>query len=1125
MKRFLAILLSLTLLTSLFSGLNVSALSSEKYLVDLISEGVVEISSPENYTAYQCQSAVDKGATPEGVVRIGDGTDTGYTDYTKGFRYHASGGETAHNLSFTMPEGCNTISGVAGVCYHVPGPDAGSAVYYKEACYVAITVNSEPVYNSGDMKVKTGYPFKVRAKAGSNIIISVLNTAGDSSHCHVIFGDPVLTHEDYPDVEMSFDSDVYHEGDTITPTLTGTDIDKCHLKWELSGEVLSDVTDSYTIRPEDLGKTLKVTVLDDEDIVITSKERYLSPLTTVSIKTETGEDVTSKEDYIDAEFKVQGDEEFDNEVQYDGITEIRGRGNTSWGFPKKSYKLKLDKKTNLCGMGKNKHWTLIACYWDENFLRNKMSYDLSGIMGLNYASSVWVDVYLNGNYHGVYLLCEHIRVDDTRVDIYDWEGTAEDVAEAIYDANSDKISDDGDFADYMNENMGWITSGEVTFEGNTYKVSDYYTDEIPDINGGYLLEMDTHRDEVSSVQTISGLNINIKNPEFCITNPEMLNFVKTYMQAVEDACISKDFTTTYKGVQMRYTDLCDLDSMVKWWMVNELFFNWDAGYNSNFMYMDIGTKLYFGPVWDMDITAAGYGTSDRYDQWQTWFYKRSACMNLWFKEAVSDPVFLSYAHEIYWQYRDEFQQLIADGGYMEQSHEKLAASGAQNTKLWRWRKGYEHDYQLMKEWMKNRLEWLDTQFATEESLIRSMAAQTSSDGVTPYSTIEAYADSSLMQANLSTVSGSMLIKDNSKAAAKYLLQTPDTLKNQIKVTDSEITTIKRELNGGKGVIATVTNGIAEFPDLPHTAFVNGGQKSVILYTGYRADGTVAGKLYATINTAKCTHVGTGYYIENTVIPTCSKMGYSGDEVCGLCGEIAVKGQAVPKVSHSYAAATCTAPKTCKVCKATTGKALGHSYKTTVTKATTKANGKIVTKCTRCGKTSSSSTIYKIKSFKLSTTSYSYSGKSKKPTVTIKDSKGNKISTKYYTVKYTNNKNIGTATAKLTFKGNYSGTKSLTFKINPKKVSSLKLKSSKKKQLTVSFKKDTKVSGYEIVYATNSKFTKGKQTVKISSYKTYKKTIKSLKSKKTYYLKVRAYKTVKGKKYYGSYCSYKKLKIK
>ena len=115
--------------------------------------------------------------------------------------------------------------------------------------------------------------------------------------------------------------------------------------------------------------------------------------------------------------------------------------------------------------------------------------------------------------------------------------------------------------------------------------------------------------------------------------------------------------------------------------------------------------------------------------------------------------------------------------------------------------------------------------------------------------------------------------------------------------------------------------------------------------------------------------------------------------------------------------------------------------------------------------------------------------------------------------------------KVTFKGNYSGDKTLSYTIDPKKVTSLALKSSKKKELTVSWKKDAAVSGYEVLYATNSKFTKGKKTITIKSAKTVKTTIKKLSSKKTYYVKMRSYKTVGGKKYYSEYTSYKKLKIK
>ncbi len=131
----------------------------------------------------------------------------------------------------------------------------------------------------------------------------------------------------------------------------------------------------------------------------------------------------------------------------------------------------------------------------------------------------------------------------------------------------------------------------------------------------------------------------------------------------------------------------------------------------------------------------------------------------------------------------------------------------------------------------------------------------------------------------------------------------------------------------------------------------------------------------------------------------------------------------------------------------------------------------------------------------------------------------------YKVSYKNNTKTGKATLYVKGTGNYSGTITKTFIIYPKKQKISSAKSSSKKKMTIKWTKDSKASGYQIVYATNSKFTKGKKTITIKSYKTYKKTIKSLKSKKTYYVKVRAYKTVSGKKYYGSYSSYKKVKVK
>ena len=163
---------------------------------------------------------------------------------------------------------------------------------------------------------------------------------------------------------------------------------------------------------------------------------------------------------------------------------------------------------------------------------------------------------------------------------------------------------------------------------------------------------------------------------------------------------------------------------------------------------------------------------------------------------------------------------------------------------------------------------------------------------------------------------------------------------------------------------------------------------------------------------------------------------------------------------------------------------------------------------------------------LSKTSYTYDGKAKKPSVTVKlGSKTLKKGTDY-TVSYKNNKSVGKATVTITGKGAYTGTVTKTFKINPKATSISKLTSPKTKQLKVTYKKVSGVTGYQVTYSTSKKFTKSTtKTATVKGVSKLSKTVKSLKKGKTYYVKVRTYKTVGGTKYYSSYTSAKKIKIK
>ena len=221
----------------------------------------------------------------------------------------------------------------------------------------------------------------------------------------------------------------------------------------------------------------------------------------------------------------------------------------------------------------------------------------------------------------------------------------------------------------------------------------------------------------------------------------------------------------------------------------------------------------------------------------------------------------------------------------------------------------------------------------------------------------------------------------------------------------------------------------------------------------------------------------------TVAPTCTADGYI-VSVCVICG---FKEQADEQRTP----------------------ALGHSYKTQLTKATTAKDGQSYKKCSVCGAVTGKSVIAKASNIKLNKTAYTYNGKVQRPSVIVKDSKGKTLKNGTdYTVSYPKGmKNVGKYTVKVTLKGNYSGSKSMTYNINPKGTSVSKVKAAKKGFKVTWKKQATQTTGYQVQYSTSSKFKKAK-TVTISKNKTTSKSVSKLSAKKKYYVRVRTYKTVK-----------------
>ncbi|MGN1419818.1 MAG: fibronectin type III domain-containing protein [Acutalibacteraceae bacterium] len=246
--------------------------------------------------------------------------------------------------------------------------------------------------------------------------------------------------------------------------------------------------------------------------------------------------------------------------------------------------------------------------------------------------------------------------------------------------------------------------------------------------------------------------------------------------------------------------------------------------------------------------------------------------------------------------------------------------------------------------------------------------------------------------------------------------------------------------------------------------------------------------------------------------TCEESGIY-ERTCSVCSQKQMK-EALP-IGHSYSDEwvvlknpTCTKNGSqahlCVFCGASADVTpipkTGHSYKTTTTKATTAKDGKTVTSCTVCSHVSKETTIYKASKISLSKTSFVYNAKVQKPSVTVKDSKGNTISSKYYTVSYSGDlKSVGTHQIKITFKGNYTSGKTLTYNIVPKAPSGMKASQSTT-SVTLSWSKSSGAGSYA-VYMLNTKTNQYEKKVSVSSNKAV---IKKLKAGTAYKFKVIAF---------------------
>lgn len=267
----------------------------------------------------------------------------------------------------------------------------------------------------------------------------------------------------------------------------------------------------------------------------------------------------------------------EGQVEYSGkLEKISLRGNSTRGYPKKPYSIKLKDAKPLCGMTEGKKWNLLAGWREGTKMNDKLVYDMADAIGLeNSISSTWVDLYLNGEYNGIYLLCESISV----------ENELEEDNEAI------------------NPNIEMAETFEyLNMKG--FEIEDGH-----DITGGYLLEKEFslyYEEEENGFITDAGNHFVIKSPQYA--SKRQVEYIRNYFQKIEDLIMERD---------PEYLKYLDLDGFTKRFLIDEISLNFDTGITSMYFYKESGNDiLYAGPVWDYD-TALG-SVAPKFGSGETW---------------------------------------------------------------------------------------------------------------------------------------------------------------------------------------------------------------------------------------------------------------------------------------------------------------------------------------------------------------------------------------------------------------------------------------------------------------------------------------------------------------------------
>lgn len=359
-------------------------------------------------------------------------------------------------------------------------------------------------------------------------------------------------------------------------------------------------------------------------------------------------------------------------LNYDGHIGIETRGSTSQFSEKKSYGLETrhadgtNNNVSLMGLPKENDWVLNSIYSDPCYLRDCLTYTLGRRTGHYAPRTHYCEVFVNGDYRGLYMLTEKIKIDRHRVDIAKLAATdtVEPAVTGGYIFKADRAN--------QGEPMAWATPSS-----------------LPDNYVIYILH----------------------DPKPSKAVPAQVHYIHSYFDRFQQAVADGD--TSLVG----YPSMIDEESFVDYMIINELASNVDAYQLSTFFHKDRDGELCAGPLWDFNF-AYGNDFSDRshHDQWQ--FANGSNTGSPFWQQLFNDPWFQR-------RLISRWKQLTAANHPLSFHNTKLLIDSIANhiypalvRERLRWNLDYDYDNHifLMKDWLRKRYHWINLQL-TGDSII------------------------------------------------------------------------------------------------------------------------------------------------------------------------------------------------------------------------------------------------------------------------------------------------------------------------------------------------------------------------------------------------------------------------